>query len=633
VKNNRVVRSSAPFSDLDPQTFEWVIEHMEVERFKAEEYVFHHGQKSLEKLFFVVEGLAEVLVENDTGNEYVVGTRKPGDFFGETGILSQKEYAGSIKVVSSLVCMTLKNTDFEYLLANDLNFANFFSKILTQRARGLYEELYLEHSHLATGLDSRPFRKKVSELMTKEAVSCDTSHNAAEAGEIMAKHNIGSLLVLAGDKLVGIITEKDLVTKVVAADQKPRELGVSAVMDTEVVTLPPDAFFYQALLAMVRNRVKHVVVTDGEDISGVVSLRDLVKARSSGALTIVDRIETEDNLDALVAARREADHVLTALFYEKAPIPEICEVITELNDRLTRKIIVLAEKEMEQEGWGTPPVSYCHIVMGSGGRKEQLFRTDQDNGIIYADSSSKQTASLEKYFLNLGEKIVSGLERCGFSRCNGGVMANSPKWCKSVSAWKKDMDKWVLEPEGQKLRDLTIFLDFRPVYGLQDMAYELRRYIFQKFNQMPVVLKYLARDDLEHGVPISWLGNVITEKSRKHRGQLNLKTAASVHLVDCVRIFALRENIDENSTFERITQLADKGVLSSDDSEIFNTAYQSLLMLRLKGNLTKANKGLVPDNYVNPVSLSKRERTVLKDAFWAVKKLQHLTGQALQVRK
>ena len=492
------IKNIQPFCDLQKEKMEWVMERIKIEKYQPGEYVFRHGQATLGRLFFVLEGMAEVLIEEETAKEFVVGIRKPGDFFGETGILSQRKYAGSVRALQPLVCISLSGKNFEHLIFTDLDFASHFNTILTHRARSLYEELYLDHSHLASGMESYPFRKKLSEIMTSPVMTCQATDTTDKVGQILSERNISSVLVFDNRRLKGIITEKTLVTKVVTNNQLPRELEAVEVMDENVVTLPPSAFYYQALLSMIKNRVKHVVVSAEDSVLGIVTLRDLIKVRSSGALTIVDRIETEDNLPALKSARQDVDNVLKALFLEKAPIPEICEVITELNDRLVKKIILMAEKEMVEENYGPPPVSYCFIIMGSGGRKEQFFRTDQDNGIIY--DNGKTGSCLQQYFLRLGEKIVSGLETCGFKQCNGQVMANN-----------------------------------------------------------------------EHGV------------------------------------------------------------FSSDNGEIFDTAYRTLLMFRLKVNLNKLGHGYPADNFVKLANFCKQERAVLKDAYLAVKHLQQLTKATFQV--
>jgi len=99
--------------------------------------------------------------------------------------------------------------------------------------------------------------------------------------------------------------------------------------------------------------------------------------------------------------------------------------------------------------------------MGSAGRKEQTLRTDQDNGIIYADCDP-DTA---KYFKVLGDRVVEELVKAGFDWCKGGTMASNPLWRKSLGQWKEAVNVWITRADPEDTRLLSILLDFRPIYG------------------------------------------------------------------------------------------------------------------------------------------------------------------------
>ena len=100
---------------------------------------------------------------------------------------------------------------------------------------------------------------------------------------------------------------------------------------------------------------------------------------------------------------------------EGARASHITRVVAELNDRLIAKILELAEAKL-----GPPPVPYCWVVMGSEGRREQTFKTDQDNALIYADPAEEDRARAGEYFEALAVFAQEALERCGYPRCPGG---------------------------------------------------------------------------------------------------------------------------------------------------------------------------------------------------------------------
>jgi CBS domain-containing protein len=98
-----------------------------------------------------------------------------------------------------------------------------------------------------------------------------------EAVQVMAEKRIGAVPILEGDHLVGIFTERDLMTRVVAAGRAPAEVGVEEVMSAELVVGQADESFEDALNKMQCQECRHLPVVDGDRLIGLVSLRDLLR--------------------------------------------------------------------------------------------------------------------------------------------------------------------------------------------------------------------------------------------------------------------------------------------------------------------------------------------------------------------
>jgi len=232
------------------------------------------------------------------------------------------------------------------------------------------------------------------------------------------------------------------------------------------------------------------------------------------------------------------------------------------------------------------------------------------------------------YFQLLAEKAVEGLFRCGFAKCKGNVMASNPFWCRSFNGWREAINVWINNLEPENIRMMTIFLDFRHVSGKKALCDLLRNFVTRSFQKSATVLLFLAKDDLNHRVPLTFFKQIITEKTKEHRNMVNLKGAACVHIVDCLRIFSLREGIVETNTFIRLEKLAKKRVLSAEDNELLENAYETLMMLRIRQSIRQLSAGQQPDNYLNPNDLSKRDKSALREALLAADRLQNLTGHA-----
>ncbi|AEG59265.1 DUF294 nucleotidyltransferase-like domain-containing protein [Desulforamulus ruminis] len=470
--------------------------------------------------------------------------------------------------------------------------------------------------------------RRIDTFMSRPVITCRPTDPVSQVANIMIRRNISAVMVVNDhNEPVGTITEKGLVKKLIAV---PRDMGsctAETVMEAKMITLPPSAFLYEALLAVIKEGVKHLTVVEEGKLVGIVTLMDLVKTRSTGTLWVARTIESQDTLAGLQEAGREVDLLLSALIAERAPVPVLFEIMSEMHRRLTRQIITLCEKDMEREGYGPPPVPYNWLDLGSAGRKEQTLRTDQDNAMVYADPPGDKAAAAAEYFLLLGEKVVEGLAQCGFTKCRGKIMAANPKWCRSLSDWQKTIDHWGGRLSSSEVRDLTIFLDFRPLNGPSFLTQALWEQIFRSLGAGSPASHRLTGDELQHHPPLGLGKRFITEKSGPHRDEINLKTAAALHIVNCLRIFALHYGITETSTLGRLQQLAALKAIDRDESEYIQDAFEAIMSFRIRENLRKFRCGLEPDDSIKPHQLSRREQDVLRSGLSVIVRLQKQTGK------
>ena len=323
--------------------------------------------------------------------------------------------------------------------------------------------------------------------------------------------------------------------------------------------------------------------------------------------------------------------MLNALLIKSAKVQEIFQVMSELLERFTMAVIRLAEQEMETRGHGLPSVDYCWINMGSAARHEQTLRTDQDNGIIYADPDPENRVDVENYFKIFSKIVVDGLNECGFALCPGDVMATNPEWCRSVKEWCQNIEKWTGSFNSDDIRSMTIFLDFRPVFGNQVLADLVWEKIFNVLGNSEVTSHMLTSDDLKHEKPVGFLGHIRTKKSGPHKNQFNIKNSGLVHLINGIRIYAVNNGITEPSTLGRLKLLTQKGIFSKDTSDLLQTGFETLMMFKITANLENIASGQLVDNYIFPAKLSKMQRTLLKDALSAVTQIQKLINNDFNV--
>lgn len=110
-----------------------------------------------------------------------------------------------------------------------------------------------------------------------EIFSVSPDATVYDAIEMMDNRNVGALLVMEGQKLVGMISERDYTRKVVLRGKRSRETTVAEIMSTNLTVTHPTDGVEECLRLMTDKRIRHLPVLDGDNVTGVISIGDLVK--------------------------------------------------------------------------------------------------------------------------------------------------------------------------------------------------------------------------------------------------------------------------------------------------------------------------------------------------------------------
>jgi CBS domain-containing protein len=113
-------------------------------------------------------------------------------------------------------------------------------------------------------------------VANRETVTVDGQTSARDAARLMAERAIGAVPVIEGDRLVGIFTERDVMSRIVAAGRDPVATSVADVMSTDLVVASVEESYETCLSRMQQARVRHLIVLDKGRLAGIVSLRDLL---------------------------------------------------------------------------------------------------------------------------------------------------------------------------------------------------------------------------------------------------------------------------------------------------------------------------------------------------------------------
>ena len=117
----------------------------------------------------------------------------------------------------------------------------------------------------------------IESQMTTPIISIYSEATAQEAAQLMKEKGIGSLLIKGYDGYVGIISERDLVYKVVGEGLAPNATPLSSIMSESILSIEKKASSSEASALMMEYKINHLVITENEDIVGILSIKDLVR--------------------------------------------------------------------------------------------------------------------------------------------------------------------------------------------------------------------------------------------------------------------------------------------------------------------------------------------------------------------
>jgi CBS domain-containing protein len=624
----KTLRDTEPFSHLPEDEFTEFEQAAVIKKFPAHVHIFNQHDAPTGFLYLIKEGLVEIVALTPSGDEMVVDFRKDGSFFGGTPVFTNEPYTAGARTVKPTECYLIPDQILVRIGRKHPLITDFFTKAMFSRVRSLYSDMVTDHSQNAlTQMEAYPFKKRLSEIMSSPVETCTPDTPVRDIARIMTKRGVGAILVSDQKRRAnGIITEHDLVSKVLAADPADCENQTAAdVMTPKPFTMSPATYMYEATTLMMGRKFKHLPIVDQGELVGIVSLRDLMKFRSQKSMLLVGSVKDAKTVADLTRTRAEIVKVARALMSETRSPFETMEILSYIHHCILRRGFEIIMEEMQRDGLTPPDIRYCFIIMGSGGRKEMLLGPDQDNGIIYEDFPDDRIEEVDAFFIPFAEKLVTAYAEIGYPLCNGEVMINNPIWRGRLSEWNTRITEWVRVPEPQRVRYSTIFFDFMPLAGDASLGQDLRDIVHRLLRENPIFLYHLMELDFQHKVPINMLGRFSVEKDEEIKGMLSLKQAGSIFIVDCIRIFLLEKQIDAATTIDRLEELVKLNVFNAETAEHIKAAFEAFTYLRLRNEINLVEADKKPTHYLDPYALSKIEQDLLKEAFRAASKLQDST--------
>ncbi|MGM0412240.1 MAG: putative nucleotidyltransferase substrate binding domain-containing protein [Pseudomonadota bacterium] len=466
----------------------------------------------------------------------------------------------------------------------------------------------------------------VGDLLKRPAATIAADAPIREAAAAMAREGVSSLLLTATDgRLAGIVTDRDLRNRCLAAGRDPGE-PVAIIATTDPVTVTPRESALEALMAMTRLGVHHLpVVRDGQP-AGVISSGDLLRLRAGDALYLVGDVRRAEDRTALTGVGARLRELQPQMVAAGADAGHVTRAVTAVAEAVTRRLTELAETELTAER-GPAPVDWAWITCGSVARGEATAGSDQDNGLVLLEEPD---ADGWEWFAEFARRVSDGLDAAGFPYCPGNIMATNPDWCQPLSTWRAYFHRWTHEPEPRALMHASIFFDLAVTAGTptaQAAVEELRTEVLAWTADHSAFRAALAGNALTRRPPLGFFRQFVVDRSGAHANTLDLKRDGLIPIVDLARIHALAAGIPANATVDRLRELGRVGAMNTDDAAELADAFALLGDLRIHHQAEALRAGGEPDNHLDPAGLSRLERHHLKDAFRIIQTHQSALAQ------
>jgi CBS domain-containing protein len=494
-------------------------------------------------------------------------------------------------------------------------FDRSFDRTIVERLRRAGDSV---HDAPRTGGDLLHLR--VCDVVSRNPVTAPADLTVRDAAVLMTRERVSSLLVTEDGVLRGIVTDRDLRSRCVAAGLEGTT-PLRQVMTVAPQTVSRFASAFEALMTMSRQRIHHLPVVDGQELHGLVSTHDLLRAQSTNPLYLADRVGRCDSIEALREVVTEVRELHLQLVSAHATARQLGQAVTSVCDAVTRRLIDLARQQL-----GEPPVSFAWVATGSQGRGELTLCSDQDNAIILDDAF--EPGRHGEYFAALARSVNEGLHAAGYTRCPGNVMASNPAWRQSLATWQGYFADWLQKTDHKNVTLSANFFDMRTVWGDDGLRQALMAGILPRCVGATVFHAYLAGHALGNQPPLGFFRNFVVARSGAHEGMVDLKKRGLLPIVDLARLYALAGGIDTVATQQRLQDAAARGGLTADGAEALQAAFEFIWTLRARRQAAQLRASAPIDNFVAPEALTPMERRHLKDSFAAIATMQRALSAA-----
>ncbi len=598
-----------PFDDVEDDVLAGVVAATHIEFHPAGEAILRQGGEPAHHLYVVRTGAVEM-----QDGDQVLDLLSEGELFGHPSLLSGMSPTLSVRAHEDTIVYLIDKHIALSILGTQSGL-QFLSSSLRRRVVRALEGLNPE------AVD--PWRTRVGALVRRPPVTAEASLTIREAAELMTTERVSSLLV-HGPEGVGIVTDRDLRSRVLALGRSP-EAPLEEILTSPVETVDAGTIVADVAALMLEKGVHHVPVLDGEgEVLGVVTNTDLMGLEHKTPYLLKVDIERATTADEVIAAALRLPDAVCTLVEANVDSLHVAHVIGVTTDAATRQLLDLGIAQI-----GEPPCPWAWLALGSEGRLEQALLRDQDNAMVI-DPGSLEMAAVDPYFQRLADFVNDGLQDSGIPKCSAGVIASNPAWRHTPGDWSELFRRWVEEGTWMGGAMSAIAFDYRHVAGPLNVESSFGA-IIRWAGAQDAFIRRIAKTALEDRPPTGFGRDEVIHAKGRTAEVLDIKRGGIALITNVARVYALMSGLAENRTLRRLHQAAELGRLNTDMLQGLEEAFGLLWQTRLEHQVQQVRAGVVPDDQVDPSSLGPLGRQGLKEAFRMIDRVQDVLANRVGV--
>ena len=608
-----LLADTEPFDVLSDEERKSLLQKMTLELYAPGEVILQQGDDIHRALYVVTEGLVR-LEEADSSR--TVDMCGPGSQFGSYGLLQGGALPYEARAVEQTTCALIAAESFQRLLDANESFKAFFEADIKRYVRTLDEDIDASGAFLL-------FDTTLGDALRGEAPTVEAGASIREAARAMASSEADAVVIVQDGVPVGLVTEGDLVERVLAADGDP-EGAAMALVERPPVALRTDERLFDAMRTMMRERIRRIVVVDAGTggLEGLLTAEDVSHFRGLDPVATTERLERAQSVEELARLRADSNRRLYRLYHQGVHSEDLLDLVTEIDDQLKRRVLATVERDLREElGGEAYDGAWAWLTFGAAGRRESVLRAWQDNGLVYADPDPAEADRARAYYERLATRVVEALRECGYGDPENGVDASHEAFRQPLSAWRASYETWASGADGAASARGALCFDLRALYGEEEFADRLREAVAGHLPNDRLV-RVLAREGTRVDLPLSTFGRVEVEEVDGRTG-LDLRTRAIQPVVRMARALALdAEYLASANTFDRLRHVGASGHPLAAQAKALVPAFTTLVDVHLREQMQAAERGERPTDLVDPDAMHKSQQNLLKETLKAVQTAQ-----------